>query len=74
MRKAVECAVMHDGLPEVVNAKDILFNQHPYDRKYEATMHICSELRNDFETEDEFYECVRTMKEYQEMIRMLEKQ
>lgn len=74
MREAVECAVKHDELPEVVHVKDILFNQHPYDRKYEATMHICAELKKDFETEDEFYEGVRTMKEYQKMIGMLEKQ
>lgn len=74
MREAVECAVKHDELPEVVYANDILFNQHPYDRKCEATMHICAELKKDFETEDEFYEGVRTTKEYQEMIGMLEKQ
>ena len=35
MKKSVECAVKHDALPEVVDASDILFNQHPYDRKYE---------------------------------------
>ncbi len=73
MREAVECAVKHDELPEVAYVNDILFNQHPYDRKYEATMHICEELKKDFEKEDEFYEGVRTMKEYQEMMGMLEK-
>ena len=72
MRKAVECAVKHDTLPEVVIPKDILFNQHPYDRKYEAFMHICAELKKDFETEDEFYEELRTTKEYKEIIGRLE--
>ncbi len=73
MRKAVECAVKHDALPEVVRPKDILFNRHPYDRKYEAYMHICPELKKDFETEDEFYEGLRGGKEYQEMVGMLDR-
>lgn len=48
MTKAAECAIKHDKLPEIVDCKAILFNQHPYDRKYEAVMNICGELKRDF--------------------------
>ena len=73
MKKAVECAIKHDELPEIVDCKAILFNQHPYDRKYEAVMNICDELKRDFETEDEFYECIRDTEAYKDIINMLEK-
>ena len=46
--------IKHDELPEIVGSKDILFNQHSYDRKYEVVINICDELRRDFETEDIF--------------------
>lgn len=72
MKKAVECAIKHDKLPEIVECKAILFNQHPYDRKYEAVMNICDELKQDFETEDEFYEKIRGMEAYKDMMNLLE--
>lgn len=73
MKKAVECAIKHDELPEIVDCKAVLFNQHPYDRKYEAVMNICGELKRDFQTEDEFYEGIRDMETYKEIINLLEK-
>ena len=73
MKKAVECARKHDELPEIVDCKALLFNQHPYDRKYEAVMNICDELKRDFETEDEFYENIRDTEAYKDIINMLEK-
>lgn len=73
MKKAVECAIKHDKLPEIVECKAILFNQHPYDRKYEAFMNICDELKRDFETEDEFYESIRDTETYKDIINMLDK-
>lgn len=73
MKKAVECARKHDELPEIVECKAMLFNQHPYDRKYEAVMNICGELKRHFEKEDEFYEGIRDMEEYKEIINLLEK-
>mgnify|MGYP003291280750 CR=1 FL=1 len=71
MQKAVECAVKHDKLPEIVKSKAILFNQHPYDRKFEASRNIKEELKRDFETEDEFYKEIRNMEEYREIIKLL---
>ena len=56
-----------------MECKAILFNQHPYDRKYEAVMNICGELKRDFETEDEFYESIRDTEAYKDIINMLEK-
>lgn len=72
MKKAVNCAKKHDELPEIVKSKALLFNQHPYDRKYEKVMSICDELKCDFETEDEFYEKIRDMEEYKNLINLLE--
>ena len=36
-------------------------------------MNICDELKRDFETEDEFYECIRDTEAYKDIINMLEK-
>ena len=72
MKKAVECARKHDELPEIVKSKAILFNQHPYDRKFEASRNIKEELKRDFEIEDEFYKEIRNMEEYREIINLLE--
>ena len=73
MQKAVECAIKHDKLPEIVKSEAILFNQHPYDRKFEASRNIKEELKRDFEIEDEFYEEIRDMTEYREIINLLDK-
>ena len=71
MRAAVHCAVMHDALPEMVHSKNMLYNVHPYERKWEACQDICSELLNDFETEDEFYKGIRDTEEYKAFIKEL---
>lgn len=71
MKSAVECAVKHDKLPEMVESKAILFNVHPYNRNCEATMNLCKELLNDFETEDEFYKDIREKQEYRELKQIL---
>lgn len=71
MKKAVECAKKHDALPDIVDCKSILFNQHPYDRKYETVLNVCEELKRDFETEDEFYGSIRELEEYKKLIKLL---
>ena len=73
VEKATECAIKHDKLPTTVNCKSILFNQHPYDRQYEAVMNVCEELKHDFETENEFYGSIRDMEAYRKIINLLEK-
>ena len=73
MKEALNCAVIHDGLPEKVHSKCILFNCHPYDRVWEAKPCIAlkKELLSDFETEDEFYSGIRDMAEYKQIVEML---
>lgn len=73
MEKAVECANTHDKLPEKLYSKCILFNCHPYDRKWEAKpcIELKKELLSDFETEDEFYGEIRGRKEYRQIMGML---
>ncbi len=70
MRKAVNCAVLHDKLPKVVTSKCILFNCHPYDRKweYKECLDLKADLLQDFETEDEFYKEIRGTEEYHNLI------
>jgi len=68
MKKAAECAIKHDALPESVTSKNILFNVHPYDRSSEASMIICDLLKKDFEHEDEFYKGIRNLPIYIEII------
>lgn len=73
MKKAAECAIIHDELPEKVYSKCILFTCHPYDRKCEAKpcIEFKKELLSDFETEDEFYGALRDRVEYKRIIKML---
>ncbi len=71
MEEAVNCAVLHDELPEVVTSKNLLFNQHPYDRNYEAQKNICKELLSDFETEDEVYKNIRELDAYKQLMEKL---
>lgn len=73
MEEAVHCAVIHDELPDITYSKSLLYNVHPYDRQYEATKFLKPDLLHDFETEDEFYETVREMEKYKELITMLQK-
>ena len=71
MEEAVNCAVIHDRLPEICPSTSILYNQHPYQRKYEAMPNIKPELLKDFETEDEFYSKIRKLEEYKILIEKL---
>jgi hypothetical protein len=71
MEEAVNCAVLHDNLPEVVFSAALLFNQHPYDRNCEKNKNVKSELLHDFETENEYYGKLRSTKAYQELIKRL---
>lgn len=75
MRKAAECAIEHDKLPSVVESEALLFNCHPYDRKWERKdkMKLCDVLLNDFETEDDIYSEIRETTEYMEIVDILKK-
>ncbi|MBQ9700978.1 MAG: helix-turn-helix transcriptional regulator [Lachnospiraceae bacterium] len=68
MEQAAMCAIMHDELPELVKCQAILFNQHSYDRKYEAVKDVKGELLHDFETEDMYYKDVRKSEKYANII------
>jgi len=73
MYEAVKCAMAHDKLPRVIQSDALLFNCHPYDRKWErkADLKLCEELLHDLETEDKFYAKIRETEEYKEIINML---
>lgn len=73
MRDAADCAIVHDNLPRVVESSALLFNSHPYDRKWEAKaeLKLRDELLHDFETEDEVYSEIRVTAEYGEIVDML---
>ena len=72
MEQAVQCAVKHDALPDVVASQAILFNQHPYDRSYEAVKNIMPELLHDFEMEV-FYSEIRESERYKRVVEKLGK-
>ena len=73
MTKAVECCELHDSLPEIVEVDSLLFNAHPYNRKweYKENLILSEELAHDFETEDEFYGAIREKKEYVDLLNRL---
>ncbi|MBQ7645867.1 MAG: helix-turn-helix transcriptional regulator [Clostridia bacterium] len=68
IKLAAECAVLHDALPPVTESASLLFDMHPYDRQYEASMNVRPELLDDLEHEDEFYAGVRDTEEYKKII------
>jgi transcriptional regulator with XRE-family HTH domain len=68
MEEAVNCAVKHDNLPNVVSSTSLLFNQHPYNRTCEKTMNVKAELLHDFETEDAYYKDIRSTQTYHVLI------
>ncbi|MCR5153271.1 MAG: helix-turn-helix domain-containing protein [Lachnospiraceae bacterium] len=73
MEQAVTMAEKHDALPTVVEVNSLLFNKHPYDRKYEhkENLKLKEELLYDFEHEDEFYAGLRNAAKYTELIKRL---
>ncbi len=73
MREAAACAVAHDALPETVSSRAMLFDVHPYDRRWESkeNLNLCGELLRDFETEDEFYGNIRGTAAYGEIVGQL---
>ncbi|MBE6575318.1 MAG: helix-turn-helix transcriptional regulator [Ruminococcaceae bacterium] len=73
MREAAACAVAHDALPETVSSRAMLFDVHPYDRRWESkeNLNLCGELLRDFETEDEFYGDIRGTAAYGEIVGQL---
>ncbi len=73
MSQAVALAEKHDVLPPVVEVNSLLFNKHPYDRKweYKENLELRAELLYDFEHEDEFYKNVRKTKKYKELVKRL---
>ena len=81
MKKTINCLSLKSdiddmiafviGVAEPFLSKNILYNVHPYERKWEACQDICPELLNDFETEDEFYQGIRDTDEYKLLINEL---
>ena len=73
MSQAVALAEKHDALPPVVEVNSLLFNKHPYDRKweYKENLELRAELLYDFEHEDEFYGSLRKTKKYKELVKRL---
>ena len=67
MENAANCAITHDMLPVVVKSEAILFNQHPYNRSYEAEKNLREVLLHEFESEDEYYKKIRENEKYKQI-------
>lgn len=69
---AVECAIIHDDLPMIVESENLLFNTYPYQRQYEYETNLKQMLIGEFETE-ELYDKLRDNSKFKELLDTLKK-